>query len=55
MGRRSLEEIRDSAALAAVRLAQTGGQGVLVGKSFLVTAAHCLRYDQRDGMAPGAP
>ncbi len=51
MPRRTLKEIRSSVANATVTFVRTGGQGVLVRDSFIVTAAHCLEYDAKDGMA----
>lgn len=50
MGKRTLEEIYSRVAAATVKLPQRGGQGVLAGDGCIITAAHCLDYDQDTGM-----
>ena len=39
--------------LATVRLPTMGRQGVLVPGGFILTAAHCINWDLKGGMAPG--
>jgi hypothetical protein len=49
MARRSIEDIRAGVALATVKITKLGGQGVLVGNEYLLTAAHCLEYNDGIG------
>jgi hypothetical protein len=47
------DETKGRVAAATVRLTGTGGQGVLVTGGFVLTAAHCINWDGRGGMALG--
>ncbi len=45
--------IKDRVVRATVRLTGTGGRGVLVPGGYILTAAHCIRWDARGGMTLG--
>jgi len=47
---KTIDSIRADVALATVKLPTRGGQGVLVANGFIITAAHCLDYDQDVGI-----
>lgn len=52
MAKRTLENIysRVAAATMAVGPPQRRGQGVYVGNGYIITAAHCLKYDNNTGI-----
>jgi len=47
---KTIESICADVALATVKLPTKVGQGVLVANGFVITAAHCLDYDQDVGI-----
>jgi len=49
----TIDEARERAARATVRLPGQGGRGVLVPGGFILTAAHCLTWPGAGGLAPG--
>lgn len=53
MAKRRIKDIRAEVAKATVKLTQKGGQGILVGKEMIITAAHCLEFDCKGGIVLG--